>query len=336
MQFSELKRREVITLLGGAAATAMWSRGASAQRTGRIPTIGMLWHAASAEEEGPYFAAMIEGFRALGYVDGRNIKFEHRFPNEMPERFRSMAADLVSLKVDVLVSVGNAAAPYANTATATIPIVFTLVADPIESKLVASFPRPGGNATGLSTFAADLVGRRLQVLKEMIPGLSRVAQLVNPNAQASRMNVEMMRAAAANLGLTVRTFEARAVDEFEPAFEAIAQAGMQAVAVSQGEGLPFQGRYIIAKLPIAHRIALCAFSRETFEPGALMAYGTDQPAIVRRAAVYVDKILKGAKPAELPVEGPTKFELLVNAKTARAIGIELSPTMLARADEVIE
>jgi putative tryptophan/tyrosine transport system substrate-binding protein len=331
-----MNRREFITLLGGSAATAIWSRGAHAQRPGLIPTVGVLWHAASAEEEGPYFAALIEGFRALGYVDGRNIKFEHRFPNEMPERFRSMATDLVSLNVDVLVSIGNAAAPHAKSATATIPIVFTLVADPIESKLVASFPRPGGNATGLSTFAADVVGRRLQVLKEMIPGLSRVAQLVNPNAQVSRMNVETMRAAAADLGLTIRTFEARSLDDFEPTFAAIAQADMQAVTVSQGEGLPFQGRYIIAKLAIAHRLALCAFSRETFEPGALMAYGTDQLAVVRRTAVYVDKILKGAKPAELPVEGPTKFELLVNAKTARAIGIELSPMMLARADEVIE
>jgi putative ABC transport system substrate-binding protein len=130
--------------------------------------------------------------------------------------------------------------------------------------------------------------------------------------------------------LTVRTFEARSLDEFAPAFHAIAQADMQAVTVSQGEGLPFQGRHIIAKLAIEHRLALSAFSRETFEPGALMAYGTDQPALVRRAAVYVDKILKGAKPAELPVEGPTKFELLVNAKTAKAIGIELSPTLLAR------
>jgi putative ABC transport system substrate-binding protein len=329
-------RREFITLLGGAAAAATWSRGAPAQRAGRVPTVGVLWHAASAEEEGPYFAALIEGFRALGYVDARNIKFEHRFPNEMPERFRSMAAELVSLNVDVLVSVGNAAAPYAKNATATIPIVFTLVADPVESKLVASFARPGGNVTGLSTFAADLAGRRLQALKEMIPGLSRVAQLVNPNAQTSRMNIEVIRAAAAELGLAVRTFEARSLDQLEPAFDAIARAGMQAVTVSQGEGLPFQGRHIIAKLAIAHRLALCAFSRETFEPGALMAYGTDHIALIRRAGVYVDKILKGAKPSDLPVEGPTKFELLVNLKTAKAIGLEIPPTVLARADEVIE
>jgi putative tryptophan/tyrosine transport system substrate-binding protein len=254
----------------------------------------------------------------------------------MPERFTSMAAELVSLNVDVLVSVGNAAAPYAKNATATIPIVFTLVADPVESKLVASFSRPGGNVTGLSTFAADLVGRRLQALKEMIPGLSRIAQLVNPNAQASRMNIEVSGAAAAQLGLTVQTFEARSLDQLESAFGAIARAGMQAVTVSQGEGLPFQGRHIIAKLAIAHRLALCAFSRETFEPGALMAYGTDHIAVIRRVGVYVDKILKGANPSELPVEGPTKFELLVNLKTAKAIGIELSPSMLARADEVIE
>jgi putative ABC transport system substrate-binding protein len=331
-----MRRREFITLLGGVAATAIWSRVAHAQRTGRVPTVGVLWHAASAEEEGPYFRALIEGLRALGHAEGRNIKFEHRFPNEMPERFKSMAAELVSLNVDVLASVGNVAAPYAKNATTTIPIVFMLVADPVESKLVESFARPGGNATGLSTFAADLVGRRLQVLKEMIPGLSRFAQLVNPNAPASRMNIEMTRAAAAELGLALRTFEVRSLDQLESAFDAMARAGMQAVTLGQGEGLPFQGRHIIAKLAIAHHLALCAFSRETFEPGALMAYGTDHLAIVRRAAAYIDKILKGAKPTELPVEGPTKFELLINLKTAKALGLEIPPTLLARADEVIE
>ena len=150
------------------------------------------------------------------------------------------------------------------------------------------------------------------------------------------MNIEVIRAAAAELGLAVRMFEARSLDQLELTFDAIARAGMQAVTVSQGEGLPFQGRHIIAELAIAHRLALCAFSRETFEPGALMAYGTDHIALIRRAGVYVDKILKGAKPSDLPVEGPTKFELLVNLKTARTIGLTIPPSLLVRADEVIE
>jgi putative tryptophan/tyrosine transport system substrate-binding protein len=325
-------RRKFIALAGSALA---WPRAGHAQQRLKISTVGVLWHAANAEEEGPYFRALLEGFRELGYVDGLNIKFEHRFPNEMPERFRSMAAELVSLNVGVLVSVGNVASPYAKNATTTIPIVFTLVADPVGMKLVESFARPGGNVTGLSTYSSDIVGRRLQLLKETIPGLSRFAQFVNPNAQSSRLHIEMTRAAAAELGLTVQTFEARSLDELERAFDAMAAAGMQAVTVNQ-EGLPFQGRALIAKLALARRLALCAYSRETFEPGALMSYGTDQIAVCRRAALYVDKILKGAKPGELPVEGPTKFEFLINLKTAKALGIEVPPIILTRADEVIE
>jgi putative tryptophan/tyrosine transport system substrate-binding protein len=325
-------RREFIALAGSALA---WPCVGHAQQGLKIPTVGVLWHAANAEEEGPYFRALLEGFRELGYVDGLNIKFEHRFPNEMPERFRSMAAELVSLNVGVLVSVGNVASPYAKNATTTIPIVFTLVADPVGMKLVESFARPGGNVTRLSTYSSDIVGRRLQLLKETIPGLTRFAQFVNPNAQSSRLHIEMTRAAAAELGLTVQTFEARSLDELERAFDAMAAAGVQAVTVNP-EGLPFQGRALIAKLALARRLALCAYSRETFEPGALMSYGTDQIAVCRRAALYVDKILKGTKPGGLPVEGPTKFEFLINLKTAKALGIEVPPIILTRADEVIE
>ncbi len=198
-----------------------------------------------------------------------------------------------------------------------------------------NFARPGGNVTGLSTYASDVVGRRLQLLKEIIPGLSRVAQLVNPNSPASRLHIELTQAAAAELGLTVQRFEARSLDELEPTVDAMARAGMQAITVNP-EGLAFQGRAIIPKLALSRRLALCAYSRETFEPGALMSYGVDQRAICRRAAVYVDKILKGTKPGELPVEGPTTFEFLINRKTAKQLGFDVPPTLLARADEVIE
>jgi putative ABC transport system substrate-binding protein len=328
-----MKRREFITLLGGAAAT--WPLPARAQQAGKRPTIGVLWHAGSAEEEGPYFKALIDGFRTLGYVEGRNITFEHRFPNEMPERFKRMAAELVSLDVNVLVSVGNVASPHAKNATTTIPVVFVIVPDPLGTKLVDSFARPGGNVTGLSTYSSDVIGRRLQLLKEIIPGLSRVAQLVNPNSPASSLHIELTRAAAAELHLTIQRFETRSLDELEPTFDAMENAGMQAVTINP-EGLAFQGRVIIPKLALARRLALCAYSRETFETGALMSYGTDQRAICRRAAIYVDKILKGAKPGEIPVEGPTNFEFLINRQTAKALALEIPPTLLARADEVIE
>jgi putative ABC transport system substrate-binding protein len=329
-----MRRRNFILLIGGAAVS--WPLAARAQPKGKIPTIGVLWHAGSAAEEGPYFKALNDGFRALGYVDGRNIRFEHRFPNEIPERFKSMAAELASLNVDVLVAVGDRAAIYAKNASSTIALVFVLVPDPVGSKLVNNFARPGGNATGLANYSSEIIGRRLQLLREIIPGLSQVAQLVNPNALISRLHIEETRAAATKLGLTIQTFEARTLDELEPRFDAMANAHMQAVIVHASEGIPFQGREIIPKLALARRLALCAFSRETFEPGALMSYGTDQVMNVRRGAGYVDKILKGAKPAELPVEGPTQFEFLINLKTAKAIGISVPPNVLTIAHEIVE
>jgi putative ABC transport system substrate-binding protein len=327
-----MRRREFITLVGGVAVA--WPLAARAQAR-KTPRIGVLWHAGSAEEEGPYFTSLLQGFRDLGYVEGKTITFEHRFPNEIPDRFKSMAAELASVHVDVLVSVGNVASPYAKNATTTIPVVFVIVPDPVGTKLVENFARPGGNVTGLSTYASDVVGRRLQLLKEIVPGLSRVAQLVNPNSPASKLHIELTQSAAGELGLTVQRFEARLLDELEPTLDAMARAGMQAMAVNP-EGLPFQGRAIIPKLALARHLALCAYSRETFEPGALMSYGVDQRVICRRAATYVDKILKGTKPGDLPVEGPTTFEFLINRKTAKQLGFDVPPILLARADEVIE
>jgi putative tryptophan/tyrosine transport system substrate-binding protein len=328
-----MRRRDFIKCIGGAAAG--WPLAAPAQQVGKIPTIGVLWHAANAEEEGAYFKGLLEGFRNLGFIEGQNIRFEHRFPNETPELFMRMAAELVSLNVDVLMASGNNAPPYAKKATNKIPVVFFIVADPVGLKLVDSYPRPGGNVTGFSTYSTDAVGRRLQILKEAIPGLARIALLVNPSFPGSLANVEMSRTAAAKLELAVQTFEVRPGEVLEPAFDGMSRMGMQAVTV-YSDGMAFAGRNLIAKLALAHRMALCAYSRETFEPGALMSYGTDQIAICRRAATYVEKILKGAKPGDLPVEGPTKFEFLINLKTAKALGLTVPPTLLARADEVIE
>jgi putative ABC transport system substrate-binding protein len=325
-----IARRTFIVLAG---STLVCSRSARAQK---IPRVGVLWHAADPKEEEPYFSALLKGFSDLGYADGRNVTFEHRFPNEIPERFKSMAAELVASKVDVLVSISGTASVHAKNATLTVPIVFVFVNDPVQSKLVKSLARPGGNATGLTNFQSDITQRRLQIFKEVVPGMSRVAQLVNPDAPVARANIASIRDAAVKLGLTVQTFEARSIAELEMAFDAMVAAKMQGVTYGPGELIQFVGRDLMAKLALARRLPLSAHSREVFEAGALVAYGTDNVAIIRRAAVYVDKILKGEKPADIPVEGPTKFELLISLKVAKALGIEVPPVMLGRADEVVE
>jgi putative ABC transport system substrate-binding protein len=328
-----MKRREFIAVIG--AATFGYPLAAMPQDRGRIPRVGVLWHAANAEEEQPYFRVLTEGLRKLGYVEGRNIILEHRFPNEIPERFKSMATELVSLNVDVLVSSGAVATFALRDATKTIPVVFIFVPDPVGSKLVESFARPGGNVTGLSHFSSDLIGKRLQFLKETVPRLSRVALFVNANAQITPLYVAVTQAAAAALGLVSQAFGARSLDEVERAFDAMVTAGMQAVMINS-DGLTFQARSIIAKSAIERRLPLSAYSRETLEAGALMSYGPDYSELCRRAAIFVDKILKGAKPSELPVEQPTKFELVINMKTAKALGISIPRSLLLRADQVIE
>jgi putative tryptophan/tyrosine transport system substrate-binding protein len=325
-------RRDFITLLGSTAFT--WSLAARGQQAGKIPTVGYLWHAGSPQEEVPYFGALQEGFARLGYADGRNIKLEHRFPNETPERFKSMAAELVSLNVDVLMG-GAVASPYLRDATTKIPIVFMFVPDPVGMKLVQSIARPGGNITGLSNFGRDVAGKRLQLLREIVPGLSRVALLINSDQQTTPVFIEVMGAAADQLGLVLQTFDARSLQEIEPAFDAMTRAGMQAVTPVQG-GLFFQARTFIPKLAIARRLPMLAYSRETFEYGALVSYAADQVEMCRRSAVYADKILKGAKPADLPVEQPTKFEFLINLKTAKALGLDVPVHLQQIADEVIE
>jgi putative tryptophan/tyrosine transport system substrate-binding protein len=328
-----MQRREFITILGGMAAA--WPLAARGQSMKTIPTVGVLWHAGSAEQEAPFFGSLLEGFKSLGYVDGRNIKFEHRFPNEIPERFKSMGAELVSLNVDVLVVVGANAGPYANSLTATIPVVFILVGDPVGLKMVSSLARPGGNITGLANFSAELIPKRLEILKDIVPGLSRVALLANMNAKISGLYIELSQAAAAKLGLAIQVFGVHSPDELEPAFDAMVKADMQAVTTN-ADGLGFTHRAVIAKYALARRLPLAAFSRESLEPGALISYGVDNIAICRRAAVYVDKILKGEKPANMPVEQPTRFQFLINLKTAKALGLEIPPMLLTRADEVIE
>ena len=326
-----IRRREFIITLGGAAA---WQFAARAQQGGRIPRIGFLWHAGSREEESMNFEAVIEGFAKLGYVEGRNIILEHRFPNEEPERFRTMAAELVALNVDVLM-VTATGAPYLRDATTKIPIVFVAVPDPVSMRLVQSLARPGGNMTGLSNFGEELAAKRLQLLKELVPGLSRVALLVNRDLLSKGFYIEGSRMAADKLGLAVQVFELTSVEDLEPTFDAMVQAGMQAVTLAQG-GFAFSRRATVAKLALARRLALCAYSKTTFDAGALMAYGPNILDAFRRMAVYVDKILKGAQPSELPVEQPTSFELFINLRVAKTLGLDVPVHLQQIADELIE
>ena len=327
-----MRRREFIALVGGAV---VWPLGVRAQGK-KIPRVGVLWHAGSAEEEAVYLGAFIEGLGSLGYVDGKTIALEQRFPNEMPERFKSMAAELVALNPDVLVAVTRPAAAAAQVATTTIPTVFLVVPDPVGTKMIQSLARPGGNITGLTQIAVELTAKRLGLFKEEFPHASRVALLLNANDQLGMQRYsEEFRVAAVTLGMRFEPVEVRSLSEFERAFDKIAEARLEGVFLP-ADGLFYQGRTQLAQLAMTRRLPLIVHSRELLEAGALMSYGPDQRAIFRRAGAYVDRILKGEKPADIPVELPTRFELLVNSKTARALGITVPPSLLARADEVVE
>lgn len=328
-----MRRRDFIALSSG--TIAVWPLGARGQLARRIPKVGVLWHAGSAEEEAIYMRALSRGFSDLGYVEGKSIALEHRYPDERPERFVSMARELAAIPVDVLVAVTQPAALAAAAATTTIPIVFNHVPDPIRSRLVNSLARPGGNVTGLTNIAAEIAAKRVQLLKEAFPHMKRVGLMINPGDPAMASFIDEAKASAAALGLEVQIVELRSVDDFEPAFKRLAGNGAEGV-VTAPNGLFYQGRTLVGQLAMKHRIPSIVVSRETLEGGALMSYGADFQAIFRRTPVFVDRILKGEKPADLPVEQPTKFQFLVNLKTAKALGTTLAETLLLRADEIIE
>ena len=329
-----MRRRDFINVVGGAVVA--WPLDVLAQPAGKLPRIGVLWHAGSAEEEAIYLGALLEGFKELGYVDGKTIVLEHRFPNEIPERFVSLAVELAALKPDVLVAVTRPAAIAAQRATTTIPIVFVVVPDPVGTKLVNSLARPGGNVTGLTHIAVELSGKRLAFFKEAFPRASRVALVLNGNdVPGMQRYIDEFQTAAVALSVSVRPVEVRSLGDFEWAFDTIFAERLDGV-ILPADGLFYQGRMRLAQLALQRRLPLVVYSRETLEAGALMSYGTDQRAIFRRAAVYVDKIIKDERPGDLPVEQPTKFEFLVNLKTAKALDLMFPEMLLARADEVIE
>jgi putative ABC transport system substrate-binding protein len=329
-----MRRREIISLVGGLAAVRfLKSVPAYSQPARKIPVVGYLWHAGSAKEEQPYYGAIIDGFAQLGYIDGHTIKLEHRFPDEKPELFRSMAAELVALNPNVLMG-GAISSSYLKDATSSIPIVFMFVPDPIGLKLIKSFAQPGSNATFVN-FGRDLVGKRLQSLKEIVPKLVRVALLVNSQQPAARIYIDEGRGAAAELGLSVQVFDVQASDALKATFEEMGKANMQALITASG-GSIFVWKEMIARLALDYRLPYCAFSKEAFDAGALMAVGADQVQMCRDSTVYVDKILKGAKPSDLPVQQPAKLQFRLNLTVARALGLTVPQSLFAVADEVIE
>jgi putative tryptophan/tyrosine transport system substrate-binding protein len=325
-----MRRRDFLAVAAGAAAVSpvrSW-----AQRT-TIPRVGVLWHAGDTDGEWPYYGCLLDGFAELGYGT-RKIDLIHRFPDEKPEKFQSMAAELVALAPDVLVGVGGAA-PYVKKATSTIPIVFMYVADPIGAKLVESIRHPGGNATGLTNFGLELVGKRLEYLKEINPQLTKVAMIINPTNPISNFYVEQSNAAGPKLGLICKPYNVGKLDDIERAFDAMVADRMEAVMFN-AESLFYLGKRKIAELALARKLPCCGYVKEVLDVGVLISYGADQRLIARRTAYYVDRILKGEKPADMPVEQPTLFQLGINLTTAKALGLTIPPTMLASADEVIE
>jgi putative ABC transport system substrate-binding protein len=331
-----MKRREFITAFGGAAATVAWPLVGRAEETTKLPRIGVLWHAANVDQEAVYLGALRQGLGDFGYVEGKNITLEMRFPAEQYERFFTLAAELVQLHPDVLVSAAGTAAIALHQATTTIPLVFVNVPDPVGRKLVASLSRPGGNATGLSNMAVDLTKKRIELAKEVIPGLSRVAMLVNASDEVgSQAFIADGEAAARELGIAVVPVGVRGRKELEAAISKISEDKFPALVVTV-DGMFFTERQRIADLTLAQRLPTIVYSREPLEAGALISYGPSAPLLYRRAGYFIDKILKGAKPADLPVEQPTKFELLINLKTAGTLGLKVPPALLTRADDVID
>ena len=306
--------------------------GAGAQ-TAKLPRIGILTLAVASST--PVFEGFRQGLRDLGWVEGRNIALEYRFAQGRPAGLPALAAELVRLKVDVIVIEGGQAALAAKHATQTIPIVMAVIDDPVKAGLVASLARPGGNVTGLTLFASELSGKRLQLLKEVVPRSTLVAVIRNvthPNAADLWGETE---AAARSLDLRLQSVEVRSPADLGGAFKAVTSARPSAF-ITLADGMLFYNRTRIVEFAAQSQLPAIYPDREFAKAGGLMAYGPSLASNFRRAATYVDKILKGAKPADLPVEQPTKFELVINAKTAKALGLTIPLAVLARADEVIQ
>jgi ABC-type uncharacterized transport system substrate-binding protein len=325
----DLRRRQFITLLSGAAA---WPFAAHAQQAEKLPTIGFL--GASPSIESQRVAAFVQRLRELAWVDGRNVAIEYRWAEGRNERYAEAATELVRLKVDVIVTSATPATLAAKEATAVIPIVFGAVSDPVGTGLVASLARPGGNVTGLANQVSDTAGKKLEFLREVVPDLRRLAIMANVGNPASVLEMGEAQAAARKLGLEFTTSEIRRADDIAPAFEALKERA-DALYICP-DPLMNTNRTRINILAVGARLPTMHGIREYVEAGGLMSYGLRLPDQFRRVADIVDKILRGAKPADIPVEQPTKFDLVINLTTAKALGLTIPDSFLLRADEVIE
>jgi putative tryptophan/tyrosine transport system substrate-binding protein len=325
-----MKRREFIAALGGVAASAPFA--ARAQQAGKIPTIGFLG-ASTPAAWSARVAAFVGRLRELGWVEGRTVAIEYRWAEGRNDRYLEIAAEFARLNVDAIVTVGSAV-PQVKQVTSTIPIVFATAVDPLGAGLIASLARPGGNVTGLSSQSNDLAAKRLGILRDITPDIKRLAVLANVGYPASALEMRDIQATARTLGIEVDTLELRSVEDIAPAFEALGP-GAQAVyvcidALVNANLRRINGAALKRRLPTIHS------AREYIEPDGFISYGPNNLEMFQRAGDYVDKILRGTKPGDLPVEQPTKFELVINLKTAKTLGLTIPPSVLAIADEVIE
>jgi putative ABC transport system substrate-binding protein len=328
------RRREFLIGLG---AATLWPLAARAQQK-RVPVIGYLG-SGSPDLRLPSTAGFRQGLNETGYVEGQNITVVYRWAGGKMERFPALAAELVARKVDVIVTAGGTlAALAAKQATTTLPIVFAAVGDPVAEGLVTSLARPGGNVTGLSFFSQELVGKRLELLKQVVPGASLIALLLKPDSMPERAKEARLgeaNAAARALGVQLQVVEARGADDFDRAFSEMSEARAGALTILATPVFVLERRRLV-DLAAKSRLPAVSEFREFVDDGGLMSYGPSLADLSRRAVTYVDKILKGAKPADLPVEQPTRFELVINLKTAKALGLTVPQALLARADEIIE
>jgi putative ABC transport system substrate-binding protein len=326
-----MRRRDFITLIGGAATG--WPLVARAEQPATVARIGYLG-LGPASALSSRVEALRAGLRDLGWVEGKNLLFEFRWADNV-DQLPSLAADLVRMKVDVIFATSSTQVEAARQATKTIPIVFATHADPIGSGHVASLPRPGGNITGLSELTTEIDAKALEILKEVVPHSTRIGVLWNPTTPSQVPGLQSVKAAGERLGLALSIVSTATAEDFDAAFASIARENVGGVFVMPAPvTVSFRAR--LAELALKRRLPTIFGNKENVVAGGLMSYGVDRNDLTRRAALYIDKILKGAKPADLPVEQPTRFELVINLKTARALGIEIPPTLLARADEVIE
>jgi putative ABC transport system substrate-binding protein len=326
-----MRRRDFLKVIAGSAVAA--PPAARAQHPGKLPTIGFLG-TPSAAVWAPYTGAFVQRLGELGWVEGRTIAIEYRWAEGRTERFAKIAAEFVRLRVDLILTAGSAVAA-AKQATSILPIVFAISVDPVGSGDVASLSRPGGNATGLSLQAPDLAGKRLELLREVVPNLRRLAILGNIGHPAAVREMGEAEAIARTLGFELTALKIRRAEDITAAFDSLNGAA-DALYICSSDPLVNTNRTRISTLALAARLPTMYGERTYIEAGGLMSYGANFSALFRRAADYVDKILRGAKPADIPVEQPTKFDLIINLTTAKVLGLKVPETVLARADEVIE